>query len=35
MEAYKVSLRQVVAEMDEAEIADIMHQIEKRDKAQD
>jgi len=30
MEAYKASLRQVVAEMDEAEIADIMRQIEKR-----
>ena len=30
MEAYKASLRQVVPEMDEAEIADIMRQIEKR-----
>lgn len=31
MELYKVSLRQVVAEMDEAEIADIMRKIEKRE----
>ena len=32
MEAYKASLRQVVAEMTENEIADLMRQIEDREK---